>query len=64
MPRELFDPDEFMEIMERAIECRVKRKGDVVKLKLRTKHMLYTLKVSPEEAEVILSRVTVPVVEV
>lgn len=64
MPRELFDPDEFLEIMERAIECRVKRKGDVVKLKLRTKHMLYTLKVSPEEAEVILSRVTVPVVEV
>lgn len=64
MPRELFDPDEFMEIMERAIECRVKRKGDVVKLKLRTKNMLYTLKVSPEEAEVILSRVRVPVVEV
>ncbi len=64
MPRELFDPDEFMEIMERATECRVKRKGDIVKLKLKTKRMLYTLKVTPEEAEVILSRVKIPVIEV
>ena len=63
MPREIFDPEEFLTIANRATECRVKRRGDVVKLKLRTRKTLYTLKLSPEEANVILQRIQLPIVD-
>lgn len=63
MPREIFDPEEFLAIADRATECRVKRRGDVVKLKLRTRKTLYTLKMSPEEANVILQRIQLPIVD-
>ncbi|MEM2463955.1 MAG: hypothetical protein QXY07_04655, partial [Candidatus Bathyarchaeia archaeon] len=50
MPTEIFDVDKFVEISERAEYCAVKRLKDVVKLKLRTPKMLYTLKVEPSKA--------------
>ncbi|BAA79092.1 50S ribosomal protein L38e [Aeropyrum pernix K1] len=54
MPVELKSFDEFVKVVERAVECRVKRGKDVVKIKARTKRYLYTLKVPPEkEAEVL-----------
>jgi len=62
MPAEVFDPEEFIRISERADYCMVKRSGDVVKLKLRTPGKLYTLKVKPEEADAIISRLKCEVV--
>jgi hypothetical protein len=41
----------------------VKRKGDVVKLKLRTKKVLYTFKTSPELAEALLGQISCDVIE-
>jgi len=63
MPVELYDADEFVEQSKNAVECRVIRKGEVVKLKLRSKKYLYTLKTSPNEAEKVLSRITCPIRE-
>ena len=63
MPVEVFDPDEFISISERAKYCIVKRSGDVVKLKLRTPKRLYTLKVKPEEAEDIIRHLRCEVME-
>mgnify|MGYP000117782836 CR=1 FL=1 len=64
MPREIFDVEEFIRISERARHCRVKRLKDVVKLKLRTSRVLYTLKVKPEMAEDIIKRLRCEIVEV
>jgi len=57
MPIEVKNVDEFLEIAKRALECRVKRGKDYVKLKLRTKRYLYTLKVKPENVDEILGKV-------
>jgi hypothetical protein len=48
---------------EKAVECRVKRSAEVVKLKLRTPRQLYTLKVEPEKATELLKQVKCEVVE-
>jgi len=45
MPAEITDEDVFMKMSESAIECRVRRSGESVKLKLRTPKKLYTMKV-------------------
>jgi len=63
LPQEIFNPEKFLEIAARATECRVKRRGNIVKLKLRTRKRLYTLKVSPEEANVILERIKLPIID-
>ena len=64
MPREIFDVEEFIRISERADHCRVKRLKDIVKLKLRTPRMLYTIKVTPSQAEEIIKRLNCRIVEV
>jgi hypothetical protein len=48
---------------EDAVECRVKRSTDSVKLKLRTSRYLYTLIVEPQKAEEIIQQVKCQVVE-
>lgn len=58
MPREILKIEDLGPIIERAIECRTKRVGDMVKLKFRTKKCLYTIKVTPEEAAQIESDVS------
>ena len=63
MPREISDTDEFLRLSEKAVECRVKRLTDVVKLKLRTPGQLYTLKVDPSKATELLKQVKCEVVE-
>jgi large subunit ribosomal protein L38e len=64
MPKEIFDEERFLNIAEqRAIHCRVKRKKDTVKLKLRTKKYLYTLKTDPSTAERLLNQVPCDVIE-
>ncbi|WP_232502298.1 60S ribosomal protein L38 [Aeropyrum camini] len=57
MPVELKSIDEFMKVVERAVECRVKKGKDAVKFKARTKRYLYTLKVSPEKESEVLEQV-------
>jgi large subunit ribosomal protein L38e len=63
MPKEIFDPDEFLALAGEASECRVKRLEDVTKLKLRTSRYLYTIKLEPSEAENLLNRIDCPKVE-
>ncbi|MGA2784805.1 MAG: hypothetical protein ABSF09_08935 [Candidatus Bathyarchaeia archaeon] len=63
MPTELADEEEFVKISERAIECRVKRLQDVVKLKLRTPRQLYTLKADPTKAAELLKQIKCEVIE-
>jgi len=64
MPTEIFDVEKFIELSERARYCAIKRLRDVVKLKLRTPKMLYTLKVDPTKAEEIIKRVRCEIREV
>jgi len=65
MPREIFSEEEFLQIAERAMVCRVKRlKDGTVKLKLRTPRYLYTLKTDERKAEELLKQVKCPVEEV
>ncbi|MFX1326359.1 MAG: hypothetical protein ACFE8N_15525 [Promethearchaeota archaeon] len=63
MPREIFDEDKFLEVSEYAIHCRVKRSRDIVKLKLRTKKILYTYKTDPITAERLLRDISCEVIE-
>jgi len=63
LPKEVKDPKKFLEISEKASECRVKRSEDSVKLKLRTPSALYTLRVEPSEADRLLKSMKCKVVE-
>lgn len=62
MPEEIFDVERFVEISSRASECRVKKLKDTVKLKLRTRKRLYTIKIPAEKAEDILKRIKCKIV--
>jgi len=64
MPKELKDVNKFIELSNKAIECRVKRIKETVKLKLRTPRYLYTLKVDPQGAEEIIKKIKCQVIEI
>lgn len=64
MPREVQTEEEFLVILDRAIECRVKRLPDTVKLKLRTRRYLYTYKCDTATAERLIGRLKIPIVDV
>ena len=64
MPTEVSDVDEFVQLSERARYCAVKRLENVVKLKLRTPRMLYTLKVNPLNAEEVIKRLNCEIREI
>ena len=64
MPREITDIEEFVRLSEMALACRVKRLEDVVKLKLRTPSLLYTIKLGAPQAEEVLKRIKCEVQEV
>jgi len=64
MPSEISDEESFVKLSESALECRVRRTGDSVKLKLKTPRRLYTMKVASSKAEEIIKRLTCEVVEV
>ena len=51
MPKELRNVEQFQKLMPRAVELRVMRGKESVKLKLRTPDVLYTFKTNEEEAE-------------
>lgn len=60
MPAEILDPEEFLKLAEKASECRVKRLGEEMKLKLRTTRMLYTIKLKAAEGEELLGKINCP----
>jgi hypothetical protein len=64
MPVEIKSEDEFLEISKRATSCRVKRTGDVVKLKLRTKNTLYVYKTNPDKADILTKRLNIDIIEI
>ena len=64
MPTEVFDKDEFMELSEKATECRIKRNPDNVKLKLKTSRRLYTIKLEPGDEDEVISKLRCPTVEI
>jgi len=63
LPKEVFDPEEFLTLAEKASECRVKRLGDFMKLKLRTRRQLYTIKLETAEGEELLNKIECTKVE-
>ncbi len=65
MPKEApeTETEQFVQLSKEATECRVRRIGQVVKLKLRTGRYLYTLKLKPEKAEEIVKKLSCPVLE-
>ena len=64
MPKEISDAEEFIELSEDAEECRIKRNPDNTKLKLRSGRYLYALKLDPDEAQSVISRLNCPTVEI
>ena len=58
MPKEITNVDEFIKISERASECRIKKLGDVTKLKLKTPGSLFTIKLESKAADEVLARIT------
>ena len=59
MPVEVVDLNLFSDIARRAVECRVKRsrKGNVVKIKARTKRYLYTYKTTEDQLQEVLNKI-------
>ena len=64
LPAEITNTDEFIGLSETALECRVKRSQELVKLKLRTPSQLYTYKVKVERADDVIRRLKCEIVEV
>jgi hypothetical protein len=63
MPREVKTKEEFQKLLNEAIEVRVKKEGEVAKVKLRTPTQLYTFKTSGEEADTLTKGLKVEVLE-
>ena len=63
MPREIKTKEEFEKLLEAAVEIRVKRDGEVAKVKLRTPSQLYTFKTSGDEANALTKDAKAEVVE-
>lgn len=64
VPAEIMEAEKFVAISERAEYCLVKRLKDIVKLKLRTRSRLYTLKIAPIKAEEIIKKLQCEVREI
>jgi hypothetical protein len=64
MPKQIFNAEDFKKLSEKAVECRVLRIDDKVKLKLRTPKMLYVFITSKGEADNLLKGIKVEVREI
>jgi len=64
MPTEIKDVDEFVKLSEKAEYCAVKRLKDIVKLKLRTPRMLYTLKINQSRTDEVLKKLRCEIREI
>lgn len=57
MPRQIFDAQSVLSMIDKAKKIIVVKRGETVKIKLRMSRYLYTYVATPEEAEKILSTV-------
>lgn len=64
MPVEIFDQEEFLKLAKNAENCRVKRSGDSVKLKLRTGKYLYVFKTPPQNADDLIKKISCEIIEI
>jgi hypothetical protein len=64
MPRNITDAEKFLSLAKTATDIRVKRSPKSVKLKVRTKKMLYTYICEPETADALIKKLPVQPVEV
>ena len=64
MPKEITDIEEFIQLSNKAMECRVRRSGKLVKLKLRTGKGLYTIKLDANKAEQVLEGLNCEITEI
>ncbi|HVP23633.1 MAG TPA: hypothetical protein VMS77_06950 [Conexivisphaerales archaeon] len=64
MPRQIYDAKSFKKLIEKADEVRVVRGEEHVKLKLKTKHLLYTYVAEKAEADKLLKNVSKPIKEI
>jgi Ribosomal L38e protein family. len=65
MPHEIKSKEELLKIIPKAIECRVKHNKEEIKIKIRTKNMLYTYKAKDQnEVNEILNNVKVNVINI
>jgi hypothetical protein len=63
MPIEIFEESEFLEKAKNADSCRVKRSGEVVLLKLRSKKYLYVYKTTPSKADILTTKINIEIIE-
>ena len=63
MPRRVFDAKTFRKLLEKAIEVRVIKREDYVKVKARLKRQLYTYITDESELEKLLKATKAPVKE-
>jgi hypothetical protein len=63
MPRNITDAEKFLKLAAGASDIRVKRSPKSVKLKLRTKTMLYTYICEPETADALIKKLPIQPVE-
>jgi len=63
MPVEIKTKEEFLKLLPFAKECRVVKRKNYVKLKLRLSRRLYTYKTNEKEAEELLKQVKCKIVE-
>ena len=64
MPKEIADTEEFIQLSQNASYCAIKRLPRIVKLKLRTQRLLYTLKTDPAKAEEIIKKLSCEIREI
>ena len=64
LPRQIYDAKSFKKLIEKADEIRVVRSDEKVKLKLKTKHLLYTYVAEKAEADKLLKNVSKPIKEI
>lgn len=59
MPKQVTSKDELLKLAEKASECRIVRRNDKVKIKVRRSRMLYTYVANTNEADEIINRITI-----
>lgn len=64
MPTEIDNIEDFIKLSQKVEDCRIKRLGDIVKLKIKTSGRLYTLKLEKGKAEGIIKRLKCKTAEV
>jgi large subunit ribosomal protein L38e len=64
MPKEIYDPEEFISLAEDATSCTIKKNDGETKLKLRTSRYLYTIVLEPAEVSEVLGKIQCPTEEI